>query len=86
MILFFYFTKKYHKSIIEVSLLPFNDNKGNRIHFSFIVDGQELFILLPLSFFFRNEVDIKSCLSHSEGANQPQRGVLTTVENTFNYR
>ncbi len=35
MILFFYFTKKYHKSIIEVSLLPFNDNKGNRIHFFF---------------------------------------------------
>ncbi len=53
--------------------------------FSFTVDGQELFILLPLSF-FRNEVDIKSCLSHPEGANQPQRGVLTTVENTFNYR
>lgn len=35
MILFFYITKKYHKSIIEVSLLPFNDNKGNRIHFFF---------------------------------------------------
>ena len=81
MTLFFYFTK----SIIKVSLFPFNDNKGNRIQsFPFTVDGQELFIIAAI--FFRNKVDIKSCLSHSEGANQPQRGILTTVTNTFNYR